>query len=151
MTIPASHLSTIERAPPKCPSAEEEIERLRRDIDALKATKNLVAPQNICSGPAFLNSCLMAIIIICTIGIVLSVLGLVGVLPQILLILGAGNLIWLIISLSMAALLSFVFAVSMMFFYSKYIAQPKSIEHIPLITSQNDVLALLNEIDPSSK
>ena len=86
------------------------ISEIRTEVSAIKAKlQHLTAPATLCTGPMALATCLLAISLVAIGIIVLSSLGLVGILPQVgAILVSTSNAIWTIVSASIVTVICLI-------------------------------------------
>lgn len=86
------------------------ISEIRTEVSAIKAKlQHLTTPTTLCTGPMALATCLLAISLVAIGVIVLSSLGLVGILPQVgAILVSTSNAIWTIVSASIIAVICLI-------------------------------------------
>lgn len=109
--------------------------KLTKEVENLQARNSAGLNQTRLSpGLFFFSSCLIAITMVCAIGIILSGLALGGILPQFITLFGMSNVIWITVSSGIVALMSTVFAISLAVFHAKtapkqYTPSPEILQH----------------------
>lgn len=86
------------------------ISEIRNEVSSIKAKlQHLASPSSLCTGPMALATCLLAISFVAISVIVLSSLGLTGILPQVAnLLVSKANAIWTIVSASIVTVICLI-------------------------------------------
>ncbi|WP_213357736.1 hypothetical protein [Chlamydiifrater phoenicopteri] len=106
-----------------------EIRAIKEDTFSIRKNSRFVRPLPTSScGPVFLAALLLSITLVAVAAIVLCVLGLMGILPQVTCLMqGQANLVWTIVSASIAAIICTISVISISLYASKQVRYNSSI------------------------